>query len=108
MPKKHHKHQLTSCVVQRIDVNVRTVYRQLQFSSLRRYLTVQLYSYIIIWIGEQHRGQPFLRAVTVYAHAVQNMAYPHGTNATADRDASRHTSQAVSYTHLTLPTNREV
>jgi len=35
MPKKHHKHQLTLYIVQRIDVNVRPVCRQLHFSSVR-------------------------------------------------------------------------
>jgi len=43
-------------------------------------------------IGVRHNGHPFPIPVTVFAHAEQKRAWPHGTNATPSRGTSRQTS----------------
>jgi len=49
-------------------------------------------------IGVRHKGHPFPISVTVFAHAEQKRAWPHGTNATPSRGTSRQTSHiSVAY-----------
>jgi len=79
------------------SAKTRTVPPQIQFKTLNT-LQSQQNTRETMSIGVRHKGHPFPISVTVFAHAEQKRAWPHGTTATPSRGTSRQTSHiSVAY-----------